>query len=1045
MNTIIFYTIVVIVILIVCFFLAKNVMNKKSNCKLVEGFDTSLTEHVHNRYGLTTQVTGTGTFTLPELNDYFYSAVKAIEPGRTDQCLTKYLHMYDLAILDTDLTYTVQPVSVSATNLNDCLNLNDEVILSAGGASVFKSIATYDTINNSILDNTIYVPHRNKFQSAPEFIDFGVKNKYNFYIKKYKYRLHQGAKDVLFTESDKTLSDLLYIVHLQGIWFKEFEKVSLYHFLLEIHFINYIKGGSVSLDVIPAVSKYINYFNTMMKLRIQIQKDGFLSKFNCKYFTYLFYAFNKGWSIFGDYINSVFTSEEKQILKNLFNDINCEGLYKLLILSLKNENCHILGEDEAAGEERLDDIFTGDNINVASEKFNKMFKLYLNFNLKHYFFYSDTDPATDGIRTCLDYNSLEAPADIEGRCISNISCVFNNNNKKCYPKPCLKEDGECDTVNEHCVYYPEYREVNGVYNERCYDKERVMYATHENDDADMFDLPQNFMTSVDSHLSDCQTQSDCKNTAITTCRFLDKNKQRHNPTEFKTCVSDELIDGANFENCFIKTNKYECDRSYGNGMSCFWQNDKCYKRDAPTEWKDPTHEDYGLEDMTDCKNFYSDYECPLNRCIWHGDKCIRKSSHPYKIQTTPAVVIDDTSITVPLDVNRVDCLLINNVNNANENDAKKECLHNKCHWDGVKNICMNNINRYCELHNNKDGCLDNSRHGLGNFDPLSQQNKCRWVIDETDTFPDNGENGFCLDTRMRQPCRLFNKNNCPVEDKVDNMGNVIRDSSHCKLDENDNCKNKNKGGLYLKDEYDACHYDYLNSGGTCSQNDCYLESIYGSEHYDRTTNPVNMVKKCSSRELLPCSTLTDEQCKNENITGDKCFMDTTGCTYPKTVNDIKRSLDELSSPINDSNIQSIETQLDGMQYILDENKKYYIKEIGEILGIISSAETNDSNNIEITIGNDHILNISIGDTMTIKGKDTVDYTVVVEKITTNLNNSIIEIKTFDVTTSLLLTNITGGGATWTLADPTLSLFGSYQHAQAITDSRKINDFYNHFI
>ena len=70
-------------------------------------------------------------------------------------------------------------------------------------------------------------------------------------------------------------------------------------------------------------------------------------------------------------------------MKTFFDDINCEGLYKLLIVSLKNENkkCHILGEDEGEDEARLDAILDGAVINHGSDNFKQMLDLYLNFNL----------------------------------------------------------------------------------------------------------------------------------------------------------------------------------------------------------------------------------------------------------------------------------------------------------------------------------------------------------------------------------------------------------------------------------------------------------------------------------------------------------------------------------------------------------------------------------------------------------------------------------------------------------------------------------------
>ena len=38
----------------------------------------------------------------------------------------------------------------------------------------------------------------------------------------------------------------------------------------------------------------------------------------------------------------------------------------------------------------------------------------------------------------------------------------------------------------------------------------------------------------------------------------------------------------------------------------------------------------------------------------------------------------------------------------------------------------------------------------------------------------------------------------------------------------------------------------------------------------------------------------------------------------------------------------------------------------------------------------------------------------------------------------------GASVRWSIKNPNLGLFGSYQHSQAMIDSMKINDFYNNF-
>ena len=70
------------------------------------------------------------------------------------------------------------------------------------------------------------------------------------------------------------------------------------------------------------------------------------------------------------------------------------------------------------------------------------------------------------------------------------------------------------------------------------------------------------------------------------------------------------------------------------------------------------------------------------------------------------------------------------------------------------------------------------------------------------------------------------------------------------------------------------------------------------------------------------------------------------------------------------------------------------------------------------------------------------------------SQSVIEIEPNNVDTTTVsingenddveITNTSSANVRWIVRNPSLGLFGSYQHSQAMLDSMKINDFYNNF-
>ena len=73
---------------------------------------------------------------------------------------------------------------------------------------------------------------------------------------------------------------------------------------------------------------------------------------------------------------------------------------------------------------------------------------------------------------------------------------------------------------------------------------------------------------------------------------------------------------------------------------------------------------------------------------------------------------------------------------------------------------------------------------------------------------------------------------------------------------------------------------------------------------------------------------------------------------------------------------------------------------------------------------------------------TVDiYDKIIEIESNNLNYKTITVNSLS---TLDIANTSDDNVTWIIKNPSLGLFGSYQHSQAMIDAMKINDFYNNF-
>jgi hypothetical protein len=270
------------------------------------------------------------------------------------------------------------------------------------------------------------------------------------------------------------------------------------------------------------------------------------------------------------------------------------------------------------------------------------------------------------------------------------------------------------------------------------------------------------------------------------------------------------------------------------------------------------------------------------------------------------------------------------------------------------------------------------------------------------------------------------------------------------LDDNNKCVNKDSN---FTDEYDSCHYNYLNAGEEINSDFCQLDSLYSSNPpVTGESRTQDMIQKMTPRQLLPCSALstTEEDvngCNNQNITNGKCFMDSGKCTYPKTLDEINRIVTEVSNTEDENyqKIEEIDDKLKEMNFISEQNKQRYIKESGEISGVIKRVSENSEGNQYLELDTDRIGNITKDDILKIKNSaGVVIYNVKVLQINIVTQHVFIEIIGGSIPNQKLNANLVQG-AKWTLTEPNLGLFGSYQQIQAMIDSRRINDFYKTYL
>jgi hypothetical protein len=416
---------------------------------------------------------------------------------------------------------------------------------------------------------------------------------------------------------------------------------------------------------------------------------------------------------------------------------------------------------------------------------------------------------------------------------------------------------------------------------------------------------------------------------------------------------------------------------------------------------------------------------------------------------------------IPLERDKIDCEAVNHNNQLDNNKRETECRALRCNYN-EHNVCVSNIGNSCALRNDISSCLNHD----SNYDPISEQNKCRWSQNYNSETNNLGD-GYCTDTRMLQPCGLYDESNCPTEEKRDTMGNKIENSNHCKIEVNMNnsvsqCVNNINPNFNGTETFNHCHYDYLNTG-RCDESHCEplsLTTIDGSS--------LGEIAKCVPRERLPCSALTPDECRNSVIVGTgtekicEFNQETDKCEIKETYESLITQLEEASDSSNAEyyEINQMKEKLDNVGNLIDENKQHYLKNKESIIGLITNIKKNDAarvqnpNKIVLTTNSILISKLAKNDEIFIKqisqnnsptlspSKNTphtiLDLDVVSKEITLDLDALTIDGNVITTTEQAITTLY------WEIEHPSKGLFGSYQHAQTIMDAIKINDFYNNF-
>ena len=756
---------------------------------------------------------------------------------------------------------------------------------------------------------------------------------------------------------------------------------------------------------------------TLLRLLLKIITSNTLGKYNNKYFTYLFYSFHSGSKIFKKYIDELADKHkssdsskqtEQFALDYFFKCYQFEGLYKLFILALsKKAVFNIFYELETDSSK----IKNG----LSLTAFPK------DFNIKNYFFWDEKE--TDKMLIpAITSNSLNSPK----RCNDSL---FN----KDYGSNCIK-------INSYS-----YDNTIKSSLKLLVDKSRVMYLVQTENPSDFDITSDNFFKKTNSRFSACVDYDD--DDSIREVKF--KCTQISDTFVFNDWVSSELLDSAKHICTAAKTEK-SCDSE----PKCFWQDDKCYDKNAPASWrgKSPTRyvNEFGLEEMTKCDTFKGEFYCPKDRCYWDGmDSKCKPFQQKYGARAGNVNGGGDTSIKI--EASKVDCDAINHFKDENKESMAVECKQFNCFVETDKNKkswCQRRErddrekkanNKSCSLQSDKESCLRN------NFDPNVLSNRCKWV--------EEGSQKFCFDEHIPTPCKYFtNEHECPSEAIKDNMGNFIGEG-YCDWVPSGGtevCKDKdifNTGGsgkLNEKSSIDVkewkCHYNYMNSSG--NKNDCEKDDDCKLVTLNNITDKKKPLTKCINTLHRPCSIINNDDCKKgdgveiEGIIDDKkiCTFEDGQCKYNSKYDTVSDNLDSLFNAEYDNKVDIIEDTLETLKQVTDANRQTYLQTGLTVYGdaTLPTLTGGSTEYNSLTTNSKFINNISIGDEITLQGTTNLGSS----KITNiDLINNTIEFNpiTSDITSQ---TNII-----WFVNNPNVGLFNSIQYSDVMLDTMRINEFY----
>jgi hypothetical protein len=629
-----------------------------------------------------------------------------------------------------------------------------------------------------------------------------------------------------------------------------------------------------------------------------IKNDDYYKKYNSSYITYLYNSFKRGKKVWGEYFNkcidklilddSVKETLKKIIIINFFSNQNNENIYKLFIYtSALNNNLKYYNST------------TSSHVSILTYNNNKLSPINNLHNNLYVFYYSnevkDNNKMCSTIDTESDCNNLSTYGcsyDKENKkcvgqytnkncmqiankdiCNEDSNCEYNDTKNVCEPKTCFSSSsGEPECANHsHCENLQNIKIGDQVFNQ-CYDKVRIVRNVGVNSKDNYYDKNDNINDRCINKIYKENGERVNNQNILTKCKDGCVISS-HNDT--KTCIKPNFInENTFFDNKYCDTikNEFNCDFT----PNCFWQNNNCYSNSLGN-------------DTMKCEDFDSVERCPKNKCVWYENKCkdiydIARNNNVIESQSQSQNK-EDVIVDNKFEIEKPNCLSINNEENLDNIDKMNECLYNNCEWVNERNLCVDKINKGCLIKN-----YNNCVNPIKNFNPIINRNMCKLITDQ------NNPNGrqLCVDNNLQIPCNFYNKNDCPTDKnpKVNLKGEII-EQPYCKISIDGNkCVEKNNNN-------ETCLYNYLKEGDKV---DNYSKNCKEIEISVNENNVVQKMDSIVNKQNLPCSLLHIDNCtygKNKNA----CKVINGKC---KTNKDKKILFEKLDDVINDMSFSSYE-------------------------------------------------------------------------------------------------------------------------------------------